>query len=153
MVSVAPTVTRTASITNKLGSLKKSIGLGGIATAAFCIFDFLDVPKTFNSKYNSKGEKIEGKNWSGALKEVGKSIPKCLSAIALPIVIGAATMGAGPVVATLGGIAALAAPMLSYSMLEKILPHESEVIAEACKEKGIDISPETSLTSNMNLVG
>lgn len=117
---------------------KKLIGIGGLATAAFCLFDFMEVPKAFKLEYNDKGEKVEGTNMKSGFKEILKSIPKCAASMILPIVIGGAVMSAGPLVAAIGGALAFASPMIAYSVLDKILPHENEVVSEACKAKGIE---------------
>ena len=124
----------------KATSKIKGIGLGGLATAGFCLFDFAEVPKAFGLKYNKNGEKVEGTNWKAGINEILKSIPKCLQTLAIPAAIAAITVGAGPVVATLGGITAFLAPMGVYALLDKLLPHEEEVIKLICQDKGIDIS-------------
>ena len=135
-----------ASVLGKMGTTTgktktiKGLGLGGLVTAGVCLFDFAEVPKAFGLDYNKKGEKVEGTNWKAGFNEILKSIPKCAQMLILPAVITAAIAGAGPLAATLGGIAALAAPMGGYALLDKLLPHEEEVIKLICEEKGIDIS-------------
>lgn len=129
----------TNTCTDIVKNNKKLIGLGGLTTAAFCLFDFMEVPKSFKLEYNEKGEKVEGTNMKSGFKEILKSIPKCAASLILPAVIGGACMSAGPLVAAIGGVLAFASPMISYSILDKILPHESEVVAEACKKKGIEL--------------
>ena len=137
-------VSDVTSVLSKIGTgnLKgiKGLGLGSLLTAGICLFDFAEVPKAFKLKYNSKGEKVEGTNWKAGIKEFLKSVPKCDQMFILPTLITAAVAGAGPLVATLGGIAALAAPMGGYALLDKLLPHEEEEIKLICQEKGIDIS-------------
>ena len=124
----------------------KSLGLGGLVTAGFCLFDFAEVPKAFSLKYDKKGEKVEGTNWESGINEILKSIPKCAQMLILPAVITAAVAGAGPVIATLGGLAALAAPMGGYALLDKLFPHEEEEVQLICQGKGIDLSsPEGTL--------
>jgi len=138
-------VSGVTSVLSKIGTMGKSkaikgIGLGGLLTAGFCLFDFAEVPKAFTLDHNKKGEKVEGTNWKSGCNEILKSIPKCAQMLILPAVITAAAAGAGPIVATLGGLAALAAPMGGYALLDKLLPHEEEEIKQICQEKGIDIS-------------
>ena len=118
----------------------KGLGLGGLVTAGICLFDFAEVPKAFQLKYNSKGEKVEGTNWKAGINEFLKSVPKCAQMLALPALITALAAGLNPVTATLAGILALAAPMGGYALLDKLLPHEEEKIKLICQEKGLDLS-------------
>ena len=116
-----------------------------ITTAGCCLFDFANVPSVLNSDYNSKGEALNGKkNWSGALKEVGKSIPKCAIAMVLPLAIAGVAVSAGPILATVAGVSSFLAPMGSYSLLEKLLPNEKYLIAQAKDAKGIPNDNETT---------
>ena len=147
MASVAgiASVMNKANATNKIKGLK-GLGLGGLVTAGFCLFDFAEVPKAFNLKYNKNGEKVEGTNWKAGINEILKSIPKCVQMLVFPALITAVAAGFNPVTATLAGILAFAVPMGGYAIFDKLLPHEDEVIKLACKEKGIDISnPEGTL--------
>ena len=130
-----------ASAAGKTGTRAiKGLGLGGLVTAGFCLFDFASVPGAFKLQYNKQGEKVEGTNWKSGITEILKSIPKCAQMLVLPALIGAAAAGAGPIVATLAGIASFAAPMLGYHFLDKLLPHEEEVVKQVCEAKGIDIT-------------
>jgi len=145
-------VTGIASVLSKMGTTGaktnaiKRIGLGGLITAGFCLFDFAEVPKAFDLKYNKKGEQVEGINWKSGIKEILKSIPKCAQMLILPTLITAAAAGAAPLAATVAGILAFAAPMAGYALLDKLLPHEEEQIKLLCQEKGIDItSPQGAL--------
>ena len=121
--------------------------IGFLTTAGCCLFDFINVPSVLNSDYNSKGEALAGKkNWNGAFKEIGKSIPKCAASMLLPLAIGGLAVSAGPILATVASVASFVAPMGSYSLLEKLLPSEKELIAEAKEAKGIVDNQEEQKT-------
>ena len=121
--------------------------IGLLTTAGCCLLDFINVPSVLNSDYNSKGEALKGqKNWSGALKEIGKSIPKCAASMILPLAIGGLAISAGPLLATVASVASFAAPMGSYSLLEKLLPSEKELIAEAKNAKGVSADSDVQKT-------
>ena len=141
-MSVSSTVSNIVNTTKNTSRLKKGlagIGLGGIATAGFCVFDFLSVPGAFKLDYNTKGEKVDGVNWKSGLKEIGKSTIKCLSYLAVPAGITALFMGAPAVIAALGSIAAFGSTFTLSTLLEKMLPEEQKLVAEACKQKGIEL--------------
>ena len=125
---------------NKLSQLKKSLGLGGLMTAGFCVFDFLTVPGAFKLEYNTEGEKVEGTNWKSGFKELGKSAVKCLSYLAVPAAILGLASGAGVIAATIAGLTSFGSAFALSSVFEKLLPEEQKLVAEACKEKGIDIN-------------
>ncbi len=138
MVSVS-NVLHLNSGAEKLAKTKKAVGgaaLGGI----FCLADFLTVPGAFSLDYNTKGEKVEGTNWKSGLKELGKCAIKCASYLAVPAAIAGLASGAGIVVAGLAAGAAFGSSFALSSVFEKLLPSEQKLVAEACKEKGIDIS-------------
>ncbi len=139
-MAVPSAVSNLARSTNKLSTLKKSLGLGGLVTAGFCVFDFLTVPGAFKLDYNTEGEKVEGVNWKSGFKELGKSAVKCLSYLAIPAAILGMASGAGVVVAALTGAASFGSTFALSSIFEKLLPEEQKLVAEACKEKGIDIN-------------
>ena len=129
----------------KLAQLKKATG-GAALGALFCLTDFLTVPGAFNLDYNTKGEKVEGTNWKSGLKELGKSAIKCLSYIAVPAAILGMASGAGVVVAGLAAAASFGSSFALSSIFEKLLPSEQKLVAEACKEKGIDIGEQEGLS-------
>ena len=140
MVSLSGVTSGISGAAGKSGTkVLKGAGLGGIITAGFCLFDFASVPGAFSLKYNKQGEKVEGTNWKAGITEIFKSIPKCAQMFILPALIGAAAAGAGPIVAALAGIASFAAPMIGYSVLDKLLPHEEEEVRKICEAKGINI--------------
>ena len=139
-MSITSAVTNLAHSTNKLSTLKKSLGLGGLMTAGFCVFDFLTVPGAFKLEYNTEGEKVEGTNWKSGFKELGKSAVKCLSYLAIPAAILGMASGAGVVAAALAGAASFGSAFALSSIFEKLLPEEQKLDAEACKKKGIDIN-------------
>lgn len=115
---------------------KCNAALGGV----FCLLDFLTVPGAFKLKYNKNGEKIEGLNWECGLKELGKSAIKCLGYIAAPAAILGLASGSGIIIAGLAGAAAFGSTFLLSSLFDKLLPEEKQIVAEACREKGIDIN-------------
>ena len=125
---------------NKLSQLKKSLGLGGLMTAGFCVFDFLTVPGAFKLDYNTDGEKVEGTNWKSGFKELGKSAIKCAGYLAVPAAILGLASGAGVIAATIAGLTSFGSAFALSSVFEKLLPEEQKLVAEACKEKGIDIN-------------
>ncbi len=139
-MSTVSAVTNPAHNTNKLSTLKKSLGLGGLMTAGFCVFDFLSVPGAFKLDYNTEGEKVEGTNWKSGFKELGKSTLKCLSYLAVPALIAGAVASSGPLIAVLGGAAAIGSTFGLGSLFDKLLPEEQKLVAEACEKKGIDIN-------------
>ena len=129
----------------KLAQLKKAAGgtaLGGILG----LMDFLTVPGAFSLDYNTKGEKVEGINWNSGLKELGKSAIKCLSYIAVPAAIVGMASGAGIIVGGLAAAASFGSTPILDSIFEKLLPSEQKLVAEACKEKGIDIGEQGGLS-------
>lgn len=122
----------------KLAKIKKAAGGTAIA-GIFCLTDFLSVPGAFKLDYNIKGEKIEGTNWKSGFKEIGKSAVKCASFIAAPAIIGGLAAGAGIIVAGLAAAASFGSSFAISSILEELLPSEQKLVADACKEKGINI--------------
>lgn len=137
MVSVS-NVLHLNSGAEKLAKTKKAVGgaaLGGI----FSLAEFITVPGAFSLDYNTKGEKVEGTNWKSGLKELGKCAIKCLSYLAVPAAIAGLASGAGIIVAGLAAGAAFGSTFVLSSVFEKLLPSEQKLVAEACKEKGIDI--------------
>ena len=144
-MSVSSTISNIVNTTKNASKLKKGLaglGLGGVATAGFCVFDFLSVPGAFKLDYNTKGEKVDGVNWKSGLKELGKSTIKCLSYLAVPAAVTALFMGTPAVIAALGGVAALGSSFVLSSLFEKLLPEEQKLVAEACRQKGIDINAD-----------
>lgn len=127
-----------------LSKLKKSVGIGGVITGGLCLLDFASVPGAFSLDYNNKGEKVEGTNWKSGFKELGKSALKCAGYLAIPLAITSLAAGGGVLLAAAAGIASFASSFALSSIFEKALPKEEELMAEACKKKGIDLTkPQT----------
>lgn len=129
----------------KLAQLKKATG-GAALGALFSLAEFITVPGAFSLDYNTKGEKVEGTNWNSGLKELGKSAIKCLSYIAVPAAIVGMASGAGIIVGGLAAAASFGSTSILASIFEKLLPSEQKLVAEACKEKGIDIGEQGGLS-------
>ena len=126
---------------------------GGLISVGFCVPEFLGVIDAAKMGYNKKGEKVEGINWSSAITEFFKSIPKAAQYFIIPAVLGGIACGAGPIAATLATIAGFAIPEGTNKLLSKIIPHETELIAQACKEKGINIEQPQNMTDIRNAGG
>lgn len=62
--------------------------------------------------------------------------------MAIPTVILGLGACAGPVIAGLAWGASACSSFLLSPMLEKLMPSEQKLVAEACKKKGIDIDAE-----------
>ena len=139
-MTVTSTILSNGNCCNKLSNLKKTIGLGGIITAGFSIFEFLTVPDAFKLDYNTDGKKVEGVNWKSGFNELGKSTIKCAGYLAVPTAILGLAAGAGVITAALIGLASFGSTFSLSSLFEKLLPEEQKLVAEACKEKGIDIN-------------
>lgn len=139
MVSVSSVLPALSQSAGKVKNLKKTIGIGGLMTAGFCALDFITVPEAFNLKYNTDGEKVEGTNWKSGLKELGKSAIKCASYLAVPAMILGMASGAGPLIATVAGVASLASGFALSSFFADALPEEKTLVAEACAKKGINL--------------
>lgn len=122
-----------------LSKAKKAIGVGTITTALFCIPDFLSVPGAFGLKYNSDAEKVEGTNWKSGFKQLGKSAIRCASYLAIPTAILGMAAGAGPILAGLAVAGSLGSTFALGPILEKLLPEEQTLVAEACQKKGISL--------------
>lgn len=138
MVSVSPTNIHAGNITGKLAKAKSAAStaaMGGI----FCLLDFITVPGAFKLKYNTEGEKVDGVNWKSGFKELVKSAIKCTGYLAIPAVILGLASGAGIVAAGLAAGAAFGSSFLLSALFNKLLPEEKTLVAEACREKGIDI--------------
>ena len=123
-----------------LTNMKKSMGAGAITTALFCVPDFLSVPSAFGLDYDANGEKVEGTNWKSGLKQLGKSAIKCASYLAIPTAILGLAAGAGPVLAGLAVAGSLGSSFALGSILDKLLPEEQTLVAEACQKKGISLN-------------
>lgn len=139
MVSIAGALTSAVS-GDKVSKLKKVLGGGTLATGAFCLFDFQSVPGAFKLDHDAKGEKVEGTNWKSGFKELGKSALRCASYLAVPAAIAAlpAILGLGGVaVASLAGALAFGSSFALFPLLDKVLPEEQKLVADACKAKGI----------------
>ena len=139
--TVTPTINNN-SLFNTVKKAKglKALGLGGIVTAGMCIFDFWDVPEAFSIKSDYNGKPIEGTNYEAGIKETLWSAVKCASAIAIPCAIGILAAPFAPVAATVATTAKLAVPLASYAILDKIRPHEKEVIEKICQAKAAEAS-------------
>ncbi len=138
MVSIAGALTSAVS-GDKVSKLKKVLGGGTLMTGALCLFDFQSVPGAFKLDHDTKGEKVEGTNWKSGFKELGKSALRCASYLAVPAAIAAlpAILGIGGVaVASLAGAAAFGSSFALFPLLDKVLPEEQKLVADACKAKG-----------------
>ncbi len=141
MVSAATTATTTAATTNSLfNTVKKAkgikaLGLCGAISACMSIFDFMEVPSAFSIKNDYEGKPIEGTNYEAGIKETLWSGVKCASAFTIPWLIGTLAAPFAPVAATIATAVKYAAPLISYPILEKIRPHEKEVIEKICQAK------------------
>jgi len=157
MVSAATAVSGLGRLTGTAIKHKKALGIGGVMsgllTAGFCLFDFMEVPSAFKLKYDYDGKKVDGLNISAGAKETGWSAVKCASAFALPWVIGMFATPLGPIAATVAALLKIGAPILSYSLLDKLRPHEKEVIQEICQAKGIDITKPDDAVPSLNETG
>ncbi len=125
----------------KLAKAKGAVG-GTLVGGIFCLADFLTVPGAFGLDYNTKGEKVEGTNWKSGLKEFGKCAIKCAGYLVVPAAVLGMASGAGVIVAGLAAAASFGSTFALSSVYEKLLPTEQKLVAEACKEKGIDIGDQ-----------
>lgn len=141
MVSPAAGATASAPNINSTGIMNKLQGklLSGGAQSLFFLSEFRNVPSAFALRYNRSAQKVTGLNWTSGLLETLKSLPNAVQWLIIPTAITGAAIGFGPIAATLATVAGLAVPECVSSLFEKLFPHEEEVIAQACKEKGIDI--------------
>ena len=121
-----------------LKGLKSNVGVSGLMSAAMCLPDFWSVPGAFTMKYDTDGKPVDGINWKSGLKEAAKSAIKCAGYIAIPSVIIGAAAAAGPVVAGLAFAGSFGSSMVLGSIFDKFLPEEQKLVADACKQKGIN---------------
>ena len=153
MVSATSAITNMGRLTRAAEKMKsaKALTIGGtLLTAGFCLFDFMEVPSAFKLKYDYDGKKVDGLNISAGAKETAWSSVKCASAFALPWIIGMFVTPLGPVAATVATLLKLGSPILSYTLLDKLRPHEKEVIQEICQAKGIDITKPDNAVPSLN---
>ncbi len=132
-------ISNLAGNTHRLSNLKKSLSIGAIGSAVGVATDLITIPGAFSLDYNKEGEKVEGTNFKSGFKELGKSLIRASGYIIVPAVITSLSLGSGPILGAIAGLGALASQFALASVFEKILPTEQKLVAEACKEKGIEV--------------
>ncbi len=135
-------VTGTTTSANSLSLLQKFKGkcVSGGLQCIMSIPEFAKVPAAFALKYNRSAQKVSGLNMTSGVLETLKSLPKAAQWLLIPAIITGAATGLGPIAATLATALGFAIPMGTSELLSKLFPHEEDVIAQVCKEKGIDIT-------------
>ena len=126
----------------KMSDSAKKVGLVGIGMAINAAIVLPEALAGFKYEYNDNGQKINGTNWKCGSKATLKSIAKVLGFGVINGAVAAAFAGCSAVIAAPLAVAGLYFGWVKSSdILEKMFKNEGQVVAEACKAKGIAYDP------------
>ena len=138
MTAVAAVMSRGTSALGKIGKAIWNNKSQAIMPLIFC---GPAIYGAFKLQYDKNGNKVQGANIESGISETGKQAKKWIGFTAIQGVMTALTAVAPlPLKPVLFAGSWIIAGKFS-ELMEKIDPGESELVAQACKDKGIDYNP------------